>query len=338
MTENIAAPSAPSSTETTPLLQSSSVSNGIAKVDEGFPRTASGQGTPSVLAALWSKLTFRWFGPILERGNQKKKLDPEDLDLIPFPIDCSTSQVTASFDRCWERELKTHPTSPSLVRALCWSFGPEFVRAGCLKLVHDLMVFVGPNVLHAMIVFLRDPSAPTCHGITLAMIVTASQMTMSLCLRHYFFKCYITGLRIRTSIVSAVYRKALRLSAEERQTRTVGEITNLSSIDAQRLQGNVPVPCPHRLLSYLISLSFAHCSRPLSPPPFLAFPFHRSDNVPSRAMVQSRPNLLGSLLFVPAARPELVGRGGGHAVHDPRHEDRGAVDGGDAEAAHEGTG
>jgi ATP-binding cassette subfamily C (CFTR/MRP) protein 1 len=36
--------------------------------------------------------------------------------------------------------------------------------------------------------------------------------------------------------VVAVYRKALVLSAGERQTRTLGEITNLMSIDAQRLQ------------------------------------------------------------------------------------------------------
>jgi hypothetical protein len=268
-----AAPPAPS-TETTPLLQSSSssigndhpgapVSNGKAAVD-GFSG-ASGLGTPSALAALWSKLTFRWFRPILERGNDKKKLDPADLDLIPLPDDCSTSRVTASFDRYWDRELEKHPASPSLVRALCRSFGPEFVRAGCLKLVHDLMVFVGPNVLHAMIVFLRDPSAPTWHGVALAAVVTASQAAMSLCLRHYFFKCYTTGLRIRTSIVSVVYRKALRLSSEERETRTVGEITNLSSIDAQRLQGTVPVACGSGWLTILRFVCFAHVFSLLAP-------------------------------------------------------------------------
>ena len=35
----------------------------------------------------------------------------------------------------------------------------------------------------------------------------------------------------------AVYRKSLKLSASERRMRSLGEITNLSSIDAQRLQG-----------------------------------------------------------------------------------------------------
>jgi ATP-binding cassette subfamily C (CFTR/MRP) protein 1 len=37
-------------------------------------------------------------------------------------------------------------------------------------------------------------------------------------------------------VVVAVYNKALVLHSAERQTRTLGEITNLMSIDAQRMQ------------------------------------------------------------------------------------------------------
>lgn len=42
-------------------------------------------------------------------------------------------------------------------------------------------------------------------------------------------------MRIRSSIVTAVYRKALRLSNSARQGSTVGEITNLMSVDASRI-------------------------------------------------------------------------------------------------------
>jgi len=67
-------------------------------------------------------------------------------------------------------------------------------------------------------------------------------------------KCYTTGLRIRSAVVMAVYRKAMVLSASERQTRTLGEITNLPSIDAQRLQGKPPAdsssPCIVALSGY----------------------------------------------------------------------------------------
>jgi ATP-binding cassette subfamily C (CFTR/MRP) protein 1 len=185
--------------------------------------------------SLWSRLIFSWFTPILHKGNEKKKLDQEDLALIPLPPDCSTENVSNEFDKYWSAEMKLE--NPSLLRALFRAFGAEFVRAGFLKLVHDLSIFVGPQVLHAIIVFLRNPNAPLWHGLALTAAVTISQLTMSFCLRHYFFKLYGTGLRVRTAIVVAVYRKALVLSSGERQTRTLGEITNLMSIDAQRLQG-----------------------------------------------------------------------------------------------------
>jgi ATP-binding cassette, subfamily C (CFTR/MRP), member 1 len=119
-------------------------------------------------------------------------------------------------------------------------------------------VFVGPNVLHAMINYLRSPDDPMWHGIALAAIVTASQLAMSLCLRHYFFKCYTTGLRIRTAVVVAVYQKALQLSALERQRRTAGEITNLSSIDAQRLQGEQIFNRPRTMMFLLVRPSLIH--------------------------------------------------------------------------------
>lgn len=85
---------------------------------------------------------------------------------------------------------------PSLIWALAYAFGSDFVQAGALKLMHDLCVFVGPQVLHGMILFLRDPNASLWHGLGYTAAVTLSQLTMSLCFRHYVFKCYATGLRV----------------------------------------------------------------------------------------------------------------------------------------------
>jgi len=128
------------------------------------------------------------------------------------------------------------PAEPSLSRALAYAFGLDFIKAGLLKLVHDVLIFVGPYVLNRLIYFLRDETAPLSRGIYLTLAVTVSQLVMSFCLRHYFFHCYLTGLRVRTAVVVAVYRKALKLSSSERQGRSVGEIVNLISTDAQRIQ------------------------------------------------------------------------------------------------------
>ena len=206
--------------ETKPLLESTTLSS--SKKEESS-------------LSLWSRLTFKWFTSILHVGNANNRLNQEDLDLIPLPDDLQTSKIIEDFDMHWQQELEKE--RPSLVKALTRAFGFEYFIAGLLKLVHDLNVFVGPQVLHAIIVFLRNPEAPLWHGIGLTVAITLSQVAMSLCLRHYFFKCYKTGLRVRTAVVLSVYRKALLLSAAERQSKTLGEITNLMSIDAQRLQG-----------------------------------------------------------------------------------------------------
>jgi hypothetical protein len=221
-----------------------SIANGIA------PAASSGEsekvplinGSKTKLPAekkhsIWSLLVFAWFSPLLLQGMRKGKLDPEDMDMIPFPEDCHTDNVVAAFDAHWAQESKKK--SPSLFRSLFVAFGKDFIRAGFLKLIHDCSLFVGPLVLNAFIYYLRDANAPVSQGLFLTAAVALSQLVMSFCLRHYFFKCYLTGLRIRTAVVVAVYKKTLVLASGERQVRTAGEITNLISIDAQRLQGTL---------------------------------------------------------------------------------------------------
>jgi ATP-binding cassette, subfamily C (CFTR/MRP), member 1 len=43
-------------------------------------------------------------------------------------------------------------------------------------------------------------------------------------------------MRIRAGLVSVIYKKALVLSSEERGERSSGDIVNLMSVDATRLQ------------------------------------------------------------------------------------------------------
>ena len=45
-----------------------------------------------------------------------------------------------------------------------------------------------------------------------------------------------TGIKFRVAATTAIYRKCLRLSVAALQRRNTGEVINLMSIDAQRLQ------------------------------------------------------------------------------------------------------
>ena len=189
----------------------------------------------------FSALTFNWFVPLLELGNSKDQLDPDDLKRFPLPPSCKTKSVSDAFKMEWSREkLKSSSSkkgqNPSIAKCLFRAYGTDFLKAGLLKLIHDMNIFVGPVVLHALIQFLRKADADIYEGILLTVAVSISQTIMSFCLRHYFFRCYLCGLRMRTAIVVAVYEKAMVLSSAERQQRSVGEIVNFMTVDAQRIQ------------------------------------------------------------------------------------------------------
>jgi len=265
----------------TPTKEISSQRAGLgSNIDDAHYKATVGE---SPLSSWYSLLTFKWFKPLLDIGNSKVQLEPEDLETIPLPPSCQTSNVSRAFHLYWDVEWKRYqiykadqmkskwpddyadslgdegkdyggdrtqdepsrtqsyrknkcPKKPSVAWSIVYAFGRDYAQAGFLKLIHDLCVFVGPIVLHDIIQFLRNPEAPYSHGLLLIFAVTCSQLTMSFCLRHYFFKCYMTGLRMRTAITITVYEKALTLSSSERYNRSVGEIVNLMTVDAQRIQ------------------------------------------------------------------------------------------------------
>jgi ABC-type multidrug transport system fused ATPase/permease subunit len=201
--------------------------------------------------SIWSNLVFQWLSPILDVGFKKKRLDPDDLNLAPLPIDCSSQHAYDRFQQFWKVEIMISPTKPSILKVLFQAFGREFIYAGILKLTHDVCRFVGPQVLRQMILYLQEEETGE-RTIQRILFLTGSlilaQIIMSLCLSHYYYKCDCVGLRVRNALVVSIYRKNFLLSARERQNRSTGEVTNLISIDAERLLGTYgkfyKVNCP----------------------------------------------------------------------------------------------
>uniref|UniRef100_A0A3P9NFR5 Multidrug resistance-associated protein 1 n=1 Tax=Poecilia reticulata TaxID=8081 RepID=A0A3P9NFR5_POERE len=123
---------------------------------------------------------------------------------------------------------------PSLLWALCLTFGPYFLISCLYKIIQDILMFVGPEILRLLIHFVNDSSAPSWQGYFYTALLFICTCVQSLILQRYFHVCFVSGMRLRTAIVGAVYRKALVISNAARRTSTVGEIVNLMSVDAQR--------------------------------------------------------------------------------------------------------
>ncbi|XP_047426931.1 multidrug resistance-associated protein 1 [Mugil cephalus] len=123
---------------------------------------------------------------------------------------------------------------PSLLWALCLTFGPYFLISCLYKFIQDVLMFVGPEILRLLIRFVNDSSAPSWQGFFYTFLLFVCTCVQSLILQRYFHVCFVSGMRLRTAIIGAVYRKALVITSAARRTSTVGEIVNLMSVDAQR--------------------------------------------------------------------------------------------------------
>lgn len=122
----------------------------------------------------------------------------------------------------------------SILPALCKAFGPTFLFGAMLKLAQDVLTFMSPKILKWLIEFIRDKEAEDWKGIFYAVLLFLVASTQTLFLAQYFNRMMFVGLRIRTALVSAIYRKALIMSNSARKESTVGEIVNLMAVDAQR--------------------------------------------------------------------------------------------------------
>jgi ABC-type multidrug transport system fused ATPase/permease subunit len=187
------------------------------------------------IRALWSMITFGWVKPLLELGNQR----PLQLaDLGHVHTQDSADYIFTSFQRVWQqqRNVRQRP----LFRSFAIAFGGPFAAAGGIKFVHDCLLFVAPQLLKKIINLLSDPQASMPTALSLVAGLFFTNFVMSLCLRQYFWWCYLVGMRLRSAVVTSVYQKSLKLSTAARRRRTAGEITNLMSVDSQRLQDLTP--------------------------------------------------------------------------------------------------
>ncbi|CAK4802947.1 unnamed protein product, partial [Aphanomyces euteiches] len=205
--------------ERLPLLDKTTLDRGL------------GDKSPSELGGCCSNIFFSWLTPLLDLGNKRPL---EFSDLYQLNLDDRAVHISKTFKKHWNVEMMK--SKPRLWLALAKSFGGPFIMAGFLKLLHDSMQFVAPMVIKLMIDFLRDPNAELRTGLLYALTIFAAGVIQSFSLRQYFFLCFETGLRFRSAVVTAVYQKSLVLAASAKAKKSTGEITNLMSIDGERLE------------------------------------------------------------------------------------------------------
>uniref|UniRef100_A0A8C0HFU4 Multidrug resistance-associated protein 1 n=1 Tax=Chelonoidis abingdonii TaxID=106734 RepID=A0A8C0HFU4_CHEAB len=208
---------------------------------------------PESSASFLSKITFWWITGLMIQGYRRPL---EAKDLWSLNKDDTSGEVVQGLAKYWEKECQTKSSNsngdvteevealivkpsqrnsaPSLLKVLYKTFGPYFLMSFLFKACHDLMMFSGPEILKLLINFVNDKDAPNWQGYLYTGLLFACACLQTLILHQYFHICFVTGMRLKTAVIGAVYRKALVITNSARKTSTVGEIVNLMSVDAQR--------------------------------------------------------------------------------------------------------
>ena len=82
--------------------------------------------------------------------------------------------------------------------------------------------------------FINDENEYVWHGYLYAVLLFLVTGARILCTNYFFNRMLNLGIKVRTALVAAVYRKSLRLSNSAKSESTTGEIVNLMAVDAQR--------------------------------------------------------------------------------------------------------
>ncbi|VDM94999.1 unnamed protein product [Thelazia callipaeda] len=180
-----------------------------------------------------NRITFNWFHSLAVRG-YRKPIEIDDLWRLRSHEE--SANLIPKFKRHWVPAKLGPKSQPSLIWALAKTYRWTIFAGAAMKFIFDLLNFVSPQLLSALITFIDDMKRPFWMGIAISLSMFFVAALQSMILHQYFHKMFMLGVDIRSVLTNAVYVKALVLSNSARKSRTVGEIVNLMSVDIQRFQ------------------------------------------------------------------------------------------------------
>ncbi|KZT65750.1 multidrug resistance-associated ABC transporter [Daedalea quercina L-15889] len=213
--------------------------------------------SPLLTANVFSVWTFSWMSSLMKKG-AKTYITEDDLpSLVP-------KDEAANLSRRLQNALQKHK---GLWTSLFIAYGGPYAVAAFLKLTQDCFAFLQPQLLRLLLAYISEYQSARAsgrerpselEGFAIAVIMFCASVSQTVILHQYFQRSFETGMRVRAGLVSAIYQKALVLSNDGRG-RASGDIVNLMSVDATRLQdlctyGLISISGPFQITLAFISL------------------------------------------------------------------------------------
>ncbi|KAD4585541.1 hypothetical protein E3N88_23142 [Mikania micrantha] len=185
---------------------------------------------PGVLASFWNVMTFRTINLVMEHG-AKKQLNFDDL--LQLPTDMDPLSCHDSLHNCWEDQTRHDCSHPSLFWTICYAYGWPYMCLGLIKVVNDCLGFAGPLLLNMLIKYLQEGSG-NFDGYLLAISLGLTSILKSFLDTQYTFRLSKLKLKLRSGLMTIIFRKCLHVSLANKTQFSEGEIQTFMSVDADR--------------------------------------------------------------------------------------------------------
>ncbi|CAM6100625.1 unnamed protein product [Calypogeia fissa] len=195
---------------------------------DGQGRIAAPEVTKFASANLFSVLIWLWLNPLLAKGISKA-LGPSDVPLLA-PSD-NAEPVYVKFKSSYEAQTGVK----SARRAIVSTYWPQLLFTALLALIKLSVMYVGPLLITPISENVNGQELFPYEGYVLVGILLLAKIAEVLSSHHYNFFSNKLGMVVRSSLITAVYQKGLKLTSHARQTHGAGQITNYMTVDVQMI-------------------------------------------------------------------------------------------------------